>query len=59
LIRGCDWRHANEQGKRFFFEKKKQKTFIRFAASGTGYGRVRRSGRGFFASFFPKKEALP
>jgi hypothetical protein len=43
-----------EVRKRFFFEKKKQKTFA-LAGSGSGRARARRS-KSFFASFFSKKE---
>jgi len=42
--------------KRFFFEKKKQKTFGP-AGAGNGRANVPRS-KSFFASFFSKKEVL-
>jgi hypothetical protein len=42
--------------KRFFFEKKKQKTFCP-AGCGEGRANAPRS-KSFFASFFSKKEAL-
>jgi hypothetical protein len=51
--------HAKAPGresKRFFFEKKNQKTFV---PAGCGAVSVTaRSNRSFFASFFAKKEAL-
>jgi hypothetical protein len=42
--------------KRFFFEKKNQKTFA-LGGFGLGIARAPRS-RSFFASFFAKKEVL-
>jgi hypothetical protein len=45
-----------KESKRFFFEKKKQKTFAP-AGVGSGVATTRRS-KSFFASFFSKKEAL-
>jgi hypothetical protein len=43
--------------KRFFFEKKNQKTFGPFYQGRCAAGGPR--GKSFFASFFSKKEAFP
>jgi hypothetical protein len=48
--------HERKVRKRFFFEKKKQKTF---GPAGAGTRAPQPAGsRSFFASFFSKKEAL-
>jgi hypothetical protein len=48
--------NEERQGKRFFFEKKNQKTF---GPAGCGNaGAESRRTKSFFASFFSKKEAL-
>jgi hypothetical protein len=44
-----------EGSKRFFFEKKNQKTYIRLGPAERGHTRHRNNGQKFFASFFQKR----
>jgi hypothetical protein len=50
---------VREARKRFFFGKKKQKTFVRLAAAERGRGRSLQWMESFFASFCSQKEDLP
>jgi hypothetical protein len=57
-----DERAAKQESKRFFFEKKKQKTFIPWLLASRCRARSGRSGltarvKKFFASFFQKRSA--
>jgi hypothetical protein len=48
---------CQEKGKRFFFEKKKQKTFL-MLSRGVSNG-AHQNGQKFFGSFFQKRTSFP
>jgi uroporphyrinogen-III synthase len=47
-----------KEGKRFFFEKKKQKTFVRWLSGAPAVVRTQKTDKSFLLLFF-KKEVLP